>query len=71
MAKAREVTGRWLNFDDARTEVGEGTTAVRSGEHAREIEDDEVVERAESGGVAGFHVTIMADGAGLCAGGDI
>ena len=52
-------------------EVGEGTTAARSGEHAREIEDDEVVERAESGGVAGFHVTIMADGAGLCAGGDI
>src|SRR2546428_371389 len=38
------AAGRPLDLDDARAEVGEEPCAVRSGEHAREVEDDEAGE---------------------------
>ena len=41
---------RTLHLDDARAEIGEQPRAVRAGEDAGEIEDDQAVERQISGG---------------------
>ena len=60
----QEPTAQPLDLDDARAEVGEEARAVRPGEDAREVEDDEAVEEAEGNGPGHRRKQGAADGTG-------